>query len=1457
MTKAICEIFSRCKIEELGDALAAGEVTALAVSHDRNAMQCHVRFPKPVHPGMLSRLEQQIAKTYQLTRLNISPRYEMEQLTSDYIDILQDTLLYDHPSTKGLLADSRWEYIDGELKISMSEPARAYLNLALHKLQDKIKTETGIHCPVTAEVQEGSASEQELREFELAREKALQEAAASDAPAPEERTEKPKARPARKQPESSGYSRPHVEKVKDDDMIFGKLYQDAPVPIKDAVHSFDLVTIEGDVFFVDNKEITSKKTGKEWVKLSFDVTDNTNSIRVSKFMAKDQAGDLVSAVKTGMYLRIQGKVSFDTFEKESILEPTAIVKAKKKIRMDHAPVKRVELHLHTNMSAMDGVSDTKDLINRCKLWGMPAMAITDHGCAQAFPLALHVVDGKEDQYPKILYGVEAYYINDAAAVSVVRGEKDGSLDGRFIIFDLETTGLKPANEEITEIAATLVEGGAVIDTFQTYVNPHKPIPPEITELTGISDETVRDAPELEEALSRFFDFAKDDVLVAHNAGFDMSFLKTACKRLGIEREFTYIDTLEMARIMLPHLGKHKLNVLAKELQAGPFDHHRASEDASVLARIWLKLIERMKNDLHGTKISDINPLLAGMRAESKNLKNFQRYHFIILVKNKIGLKNLYKLISYSFLDHFYRKPLMPRSELIKHREGLVFGSACEAGELFHAIVDGKDWEELKRIADFYDYLEIQPIANNRFMIAKGQAKDEEELREFNRKILKLADELGKPCVATGDVHFLEPEDEAYRRILMAGQGFGDADNQAPLYLKTTDEMLQEFAYLGEDRAYEVVVKNTNMIAEMLEPIRPVPRENYPPKIEGSAEELQQLCYDKARRMYGDPIPEPIEHRLKQELEPIIRQGYDVMYMIAQKLVAKSLEDGYLVGSRGSVGSSLVAFMSGITEVNSLPPHYLCPECKYLEWHENEGVGCGVCLPDKVCPNCGKPLTKEGFTIPFATFLGFNADKVPDIDLNFSGEYQPRIHKYTGELFGEDHVFRAGTIATVAEKTAYGYVKKYMEERGIECSRAEENRLAAGCTGIRRTTGQHPGGIVVVPRDVEIYDFCPVQHPADDPESDIITTHFEYHSIDANLLKLDELGHDDPTMIKMLEEMTGVVATEIPLDDPGVMSLFTSNEALKYVDDKPDPILGELGCLAVPEFGTKFVRGMVSDTKPHNFDDLLCISGLSHGTDVWLGNAADLVAKGVPLSQCICCRDDIMNYLIGKGLDPLMSFKIMEAVRKGKVAKAGFDSGWEEAMREHEVPDWYIDSCRKIKYMFPKAHAVAYVMMAYRIAWFKVHIPLAFYAAYFSIRAKGFDASCMIKGDAVAVEKYQELRRKENDKTISNAEKDTMTTLEVCHEFYRRGFIFESMDVYKSDATKFIITDRGLIPPFTSMPGIGEQAALGIVGERENGRFLSSEELSIRCPKVSSSVIELLSQIGALGDMPKSTQVSLF
>ena len=1450
MAKTLSELFDRCKSETYQDCMR-GEVRSLAVSHDHQQMICHVGFDRPVPRARLDGLGKEIARSYGLTRFSIAPRYRMDGLPQSYIDQLREDLCHRMPSATGLLAGSHWELSDGHLRISMGDTARGYFSVALRQMQERIEAETGQHIVVEAVPLADEQVEKILqtqRETRAAALKAAMDAIPAVPAVPEKPRKNLKVRPAG---EHTGFQRPKVEKVADENLILGKLYTETPIPIRDALGEFDRVTIEGDVFFVDHREITSKKSGKEWVKIAFDITDRTNSIRVAKFMAKEQAGDIVSAIKTGMHLIVQGKISFDTYEKESILEPTAIVKAKKKVRMDHAPEKRVELHLHTNMSALDGVSDTKDLINRCKLWGWPAMAITDHGCAQAFPLALHVVDGKEEEYPKILYGVEAYYVNDAAAVSVVRGPMDSSLDGEFVVFDLETTGLKPTTEEITEIAAVLVREGEIRDSFQTYVNPHKPIPPEITELTGISDETVADAPDLPEALDKFFAFLGDRVLVAHNAGFDLSFLKAACKRLEIEREFTYIDTLEMSRIMLPHLNRFKLNILAKELQVGPFEHHRASEDAAVLARIWIKLLEKLKNEQNAQRISDINPVLAGLRAKEGGLKNLPRYHFIILVKTQAGLKNLYKLISYSFLDHYYRRPLMPRSELIKHRDGLVFGSACEAGELFRAVVDGKPFEELKRIAEFYDYLEIQPIDNNRFMIAKGTAENEETLRDYNRTVLKVADALGKPCCATGDVHFLDPEDEAYRRILMAGQGFPDADNQAPLYLKTTEEMLEEFSYLGKDRAYEVVVTNPNKIADMLDPIRPIPRENYPPKIEGSAEELETMCREKAKRMYGDPLPDIVQARLDRELKSIIGNGYDVMYMIAQKLVSKSLQDGYLVGSRGSVGSSLVAFMSDITEVNSLAPHYLCPKCKYFELHENEGVGCGVCLPDKVCPRCGTPLKKEGFSIPFETFLGFDGDKVPDIDLNFSGEYQPRIHKYTGELFGADHVFRAGTIATVAEKTAYGYVKKYMEERGIECSRAEENRLAAGCTGIRRTTGQHPGGIVVVPKEVEIYDFCPVQHPADDPTSDIITTHFEYHSIDANLLKLDELGHDDPTMIKHLEDLTGVNAQEIPLDDPEVMSLFTSNRALHYVDDTPDPILGDLGCLAVPEFGTKFVRGMVSDTKPTTFDDLLCISGLSHGTDVWLGNAADLVASGIPLKECICCRDDIMNYLIGKGVAPKLAFQTMESVRKGK----GLKPEMEEAMKANDVPDWYIDSCKKIKYMFPKAHAVAYVMMAFRIAWFKVHRPLAFYSAYFSIRAKGFDAACMIRSDMVCMEEIQELHRKDVDKTISAAEKDTQTTLEVCHEFYKRGFTFAPMDIYKSDATKFLVTENGLIPPFTSMPGIGEQAAVNLVEERKNGPFLSAEELSVRCPKVSKSVIELLDEIGALGSMPKSTQIS--
>lgn len=1457
MAGKLIDIFQNCKCVNEEKHLAAGEVRSLAFGDNNTVMVVELGLHEVVSRKVIAKAEKQIADTYGLDRVMIEPRYNMPgELSNAYIKSLYDDMAYRMPSAKGLLDHTKWEFADGALQIPMDEVSEKHFANALRHLEARIQRELGRSCPVhavRADAQDfAPAPEQEESREEILH-KAVEQAAAAAAETPKPK----KPRPAPQQ--HTGYQRPRAEKVREDDLIFGKLIQDPIVSVNEAIAAYDMVTIQGEVFFTDNKDIHSKKTGKDYVKIAFDMTDRTNSVRVSKFLAADKAGDTASKIKKGLYCTVQGKMVYDTFAKEMVLEPTGIVKAKKPERKDtYEGMKRVELHLHTNMSAMDGMSSTASLLCRAAKWGHRAMAITDHGVAQAFPEALHAQEGKQKDIigdMKIIYGIEAYYINDENSISVVRGRSAEPLDGTFIVFDLETTGLNPASEEITEIAAVRVVEGEIRDSFQTYVNPHKPIPAEITELTGISDETVADAPDLDKAVPEFLAWAGEGQypLVAHNAGFDMGFLRTACQRLGIEREFTSIDTLEMSRLMLPHMHKFKLNILAKELQVGPFEHHRASEDAAVLGRIYVKLLKRLKEEMHAVTTADINPVLAATTDRKNKLKNLPRYHFIILVKNQAGLRNLYQLISKSFLEYYNKRPIMPRSELIRHREGLIFGSACEAGEVFRALTKGEPWEEIKRLASFYDYLEIQPIGNNNFMIAKGMAKDEEQLRDWNRDILRLADELGKPCCATGDVHFLEPEDEAFRRILMAGQGFSDADNQAPLYFKSTDEMLKEFSYLGEDRAYEVVVKNTNMIADMCDVIRPVPRENYPPHIDGCEDDLRNMCYEKAKRIYGDPLPEPVQARLDRELGSIIGNGYAVMYIIAQKLVTKSLADGYLVGSRGSVGSSLAAFMSDITEVNSLAPHYLCPDDKYLEWHEE--YSCGVDLPDKICPKCGKPLTKQGFNIPFETFLGFEGDKVPDIDLNFAGEYQSRIHWYTGEIFGHDHVFRAGTIGTVAEKTAFGYVKKYMEERGVECSRAEENRLAAGCTGVRRTSGQHPGGVVVVPKEIEIYDVCPIQHPADDPDSEIITTHFEYHSIDANLLKLDELGHDDPTIIKHLENLTGVNAQEIPLDDPETMSLFHSCKALKYKGENPDtdPILGDLGCVAVPEFGTKFVRGMVKETHPSTFAELVSISGLSHGTDVWLGNAAELVRKGIPLSGCICCRDDIMNYLILQGVKPKLSFKTMESVRKGK----GLTEEMEAAMNEQHVPEWYIDSCKKIKYMFPKAHAVAYVMMAFRIAWFKVHRPLAFYSAYFSIRAKGFDASCMIKGDKVCLDKMSELRQKERDKTISAAEKDMMTTLEVCHEFYRRGFTFEPMDVYKSDATRFLVTETGLIPPFTSMPGIGEQAALSIVEERKNGKFLSAEELIVRCPKASKAVVELLEQIGALGSMPKTTQMTLF
>ena len=1236
-------------------------------------------------------------------------------------------------------------------------------------------------------------------------------------------------------------------------LIFGQReIKKEPIPMGQLDLDMGTVVVEGDVFATDHKEL--KKRGA-WV-VGFDVTDYTGSIRVNKFFPGDEGKPIVDGVKKGQHLLIQGKLNIDRFSGDMVLEPYAIMEAQQERRRDNAPEKRVELHLHTNMSAMDALTAVgaktdspvgidKNVIKRAEAWGHRAIAITDHGVAHAFPNAWHSAKNI-----KLLYGVEAYYINDVDDRVVVHGDKEQDFTGEIVCFDIETTGLDRRRDAITEIGAVVLRDGEVAEQFSTFADPERPLTREITELTGITDEMLRGAPSQAEAIGAFLDFVGDRPLAAHNAEFDLGFIAEGCRRMGRPFEPTSIDTLILAQNLLPDLGKYKLDIVAEHLHLPAFHHHRAYDDAATVGYMLVPFFEMLR-DKGVQTLQQINPAMSKLRGGGKARR--QPKHLIILAKNQMGLRNLYQLISASYLDHFKRYPIMPKSLINQHREGLIIGSACEAGELFQAVVKRKDFNELKRIASWYDYLEIQPLCNNAFMLRKGMVRSEEELRDFNRTVVSLGEALDKPVCATGDVHFLDPEDEIYRHILLASKGFEDADAPLPLYFKTTEEMLQEFSYLGKEKAYEVVVRNTNLVADWCERIDPLPKGLFAPKIENSAQELTRLVWDKAKRLYGEEPPQIVVDRINAELGDIIKCKYDVIYMSAQKLVQNSLEHGYLVGSRGSVGSSLVAFMSGITEVNSLPPHYRCPNCKHSDFEAAKagGWGCGADMPDAVCPVCGAPYEKDGFNIPFETFLGFGGDKVPDIDLNFSGEYQSNAHRYTFELFGQDHVFRAGTIGTVKDKIAYGYVKHYLTERGRTVTRAEENRLALGCSGVKRTTGQHPGGMVVIPQNREIYDFCPVQHPADDPNSDIITTHFEYHSMESNLLKLDMLGHDDPTMIRMLQDLTGVDPQKIPLDDRDTMSIFTSSEVLGFVDD---PILGPTGAVAIPEFNTKFTRGMLVDTQPHEFDILLRLSGFSHGTDVWLGNARDLIVdQGVPVGQAIGCRDDIMLFLISCGMPEKRAFKIMESVRKGR----GLPDGAEEEMKAAGVPDWYIGSCKKIKYLFPKAHAVAYVMMAFRIAWFKVHRPRAFYAAFFSIRAKAFDATCMCQGMDTVKAKMREIEQKEKPTPV---EEDMLVTLEVVYEFYLRGLTFAPMDLYRSDAINFLFSEEdetALIPPFTAIPGLGETAALSIVEQRQGKRFISIEEFSAACPKVSKTHIEQLKAVGALDGMPETSQMTLF
>lgn len=1196
------------------------------------------------------------------------------------------------------------------------------------------------------------------------------------------------------------------------------------------------VAVLGDVFKVETMET---KTGK--IILTFYITDYTSSITVKCFLKPQEKDEVLDNVKKGLYCKVRGEAVYDTYQREVVIMGRDILKMKKIEKLDNSEEKRVELHCHTTMSAMDGVTPVSKIIERAARWGHPAIAITDHGGVQAFPDAQ--IAAKKNKI-KVIYGVEGYLVDDGIPLAL--NEKGQGLEDSYVVFDLETTGFSSKNDKIIEIGAVKIQNGAIVDNFSEFVNPRRPIPYKITELTGINDDMVSDAQSIEDILPRFLEFIGDSIVVAHNAGFDCSFISKNCNDLGLSFEPTIVDTVPLCRFLYPELKSVKLNIVAKHLGVKLESHHRAVDDAKATADILLECFKKIKEELEINTLRELNKVFL----EKVDIKKLPTYHIIILAKTQVGIRNLYKLVSEAHIDNFFRRPRTKKSRLMEMREGLIIGGACEAGEIYRSVVGGKSDEEIKEVMSFYDYVEIQPIANNAYMIEKGSVKDEDELKGINKKIYDLAKEINKPTVATCDVHFLDPYDEAFRRIIMAGQGFGDADNQPPLYLRTTEEMLKEFSYLGDEIAREVVIKNPKAISDSVEEnLKPIPDETYPPKIEGADDDIRNMTMNKVHSIYGDNLPEVVQKRLDKELNSIINNGYAVLYLIAQKLVAKSYSDGYLVGSRGSVGSSFVATMSDITEVNGLPPHYVCPKCKKSHFFLDGSVSSGADLEDKDCPDCGVPYIKDGHDIPFETFLGFEGDKEPDIDLNFSGDNQGDIHKYTEVLFGKGYVFKAGTIGTVAEKTAYGFVKKYLDQKGIIASQAEIERLTIGCTGIKRTTGQHPGGIMVVPNYTDVYNFTPIQRPADDSTSDVTTTHFDYHSISGRLLKLDILGHDDPTVLRMLQDITGLDPKTIPLNDKKVLSLFTSPEALGVTKEELEC---EVGSYGLPEFGTKFVRQMLVDTQPQTFSDLVRISGLSHGTDVWLNNAQYFIKEGyTTLRDCIATRDDIMVYLMYKGVEPKTAFTIMESVRKGK----GLTPEFEKTMKENKVEDWYIESCKRIKYMFPKGHAVAYVMMAVRVAYYKVYYPLAYYATYFTVRgADDFDADLICKGEIAVHAKLQELYALGNQATVKD--KGLITVLELAFEMYKRGFKMLKVDLYKSDATKFLIVDNALRPPLSSLQGVGVNAAKSIEEARKDGEFISKEDLRLRS-KVSKTVIETLSNHGCLEGMSETNQLSLF
>ena len=1421
--------------EELAEALGRLAIVHAELDRETRTIRLDAQAEQYLAEKQLQALCRDIEKEYGLRELKLSVRYPASELPNmDFRDLAQVFIRAFSPSA-AILAGAGYEVTDEAVVIRLKANGKDSILQNAKKAEQFLRDRFGVSKKIEVEAHSNLEGRALFEETARIRAEALKNAPAITASVPQGGAKA-----------SGGAASTPAEPT--GALFYGRPFSGRPVRMEELNLDMFRVIVEGKVFAVQHREL--KKRGA-WV-ICFDMTDYTSSVRVNQFMEAAKAKPIIDNVQPGMWLRVQGKMSFDRYDNEMVLQPNAMEKIEAPKRRDTYPEKRVELHLHTTMSSMDALTDTGAAVKRAASWGHRAIAITDHGGAQSFPDAMKAASKAKvagtDQNIKILYGCEGYYVNDVDDRIAVHGEEDFSFDGEYVAFDLETTGLSSLHDTIIEIGAAIMKGNEVLSTFQTFVDPHRPLQPKIVDLTGINDQMLAGQPDISEAMPKFLEYVGSRPLCAHNADFDIGFVTAACEKLGLPFHPTYVDTLILAQNLMPELGKYKLNIVADALSLPDFNHHRASDDAITCGYLLMRFFKMMQEQGLDS-LQKINPRMEQLRSGSKILDRRAR-HIIVFAKNSIGLRNLYRLISYGNLKYFKRVPIMPKSELLQWREGLIIGSACEAGELFQAILNHKSWAELKRIASFYDFLEIQPICNNRFMLDKGLAEDEEELRGFNRTIVKLGEELGKPVVATGDVHFLDPEDEIFRHILLATKQMPDADRPLPLYLRTTDEMMEEFSYLGPEKAHEVVIENPNRIVDWCESLRPVPHNLFAPKIENSVEDLKALVYGKLHRLYGETPPELVQKRVDTEMHDIISCHYDVIYMSAQKLVQNSLEHGYLVGSRGSVGSSIVAFMSGITEVNSYPPHYRCPQCKFTTFEVPADCACGADLPDAVCPKCGAKLDKDGFNIPFETFLGFGGDKVPDIDLNFSGEYQAKAHAYCVQMFGKTHVFRAGTIGTVAEKTAYGYAKKYLSERNKTVPKAEENRLALGCVNVKRTTGQHPGGLVVIPQENEIWDFCPVQHPADDKDSEWITTHFEYHSMEENLLKLDMLGHDDPTMIRMLEDMTGVDAQKIPLDDQDTMSIFTSSKVLGYEND---PILGPVGSVAIPEFGTGFTRGMLQETQPTKFDTLIRLSGFSHGTDVWLGNARDLIlSKTASVNDAIGCRDDIMLYLIKCGMPEKRSFKIMEAVRKGR----GLPDGAEEEMKAAGVPEWYIGSCKKIKYLFPKAHATAYVMMAFRIAWFKVHEPLAFYAAYFYRRSQkgGFDEGMMCHGIELVKKKLQEIKE---DEDSSAKDDDLFTTLEVCYEFYLRGFTFAPIDIYHSHATKFQIEAGQLRPPFVAVAGLGETAAWDLMNAREGREFLSVEEFADACPKVSKTLIDQLQSAGAFGDLPLTSQLTLF